>query len=113
MVTSDGFFSSNLLQIYDTRFKFSNSKPESQAQVFSLINVFIFISFSYYSVNSTFPFSTHSPRKKGNLSESSRTICSLFNSKLNACWVPSTGLHPRGPAIEMLVTVLILMELTV
>lgn len=45
MVISDGFFSSNILQIYDTRFKLSNSKPESQARVFSLINVFIFISF--------------------------------------------------------------------
>lgn len=110
---SDGFFSSSILQIYDTRFKLSNSKLESQAQVFSLINVFIFISFSYYSVNSPFPFSINSPRKKGNLSESSHTIFSLFNSKLNACWVPSTGVDPRGPGFEMLVTVLILMELTV
>lgn len=73
MVISDGFFSSNILQVYDTRFKLSDSMTELQAQVFSH-SVFLFIESSYYSVNSPFPFFINSPRNKGNLSESSHTI---------------------------------------
>lgn len=74
---------------------------------FSSLNLLIILLIHRYLF-----LSTHLERQV--ICQSSHTIFfPLFNRKLNACWVPSTVLDPRDPAIEKLVIIFILIELTI